>query len=122
MTGKVIPLKNTSIPIMTHEKIEERREQLKTDDRDKFFELKTVRYALFRMQTFLDGGCMPEAEHVAIAKKLEDDVKGLGGMEAFAKRWDIDPLTSRVVQRDRSVWVAHEQKMDQVANKIELMT
>lgn len=67
MTGKVIPLKK-AIPMYTHEKLEELKLQLRTEDRDKFFKLKDIRYALFRMQTFLEGGCMPDKDHAEIAK------------------------------------------------------
>lgn len=104
--------------IVTHESIEKRRQLLRDTDLDAHLALKVRRYALFRVQNFLGGGAMADPEHVAIAQEVEADVAELGGIQEFAKKWDIDPLTGRVVARDRSVWQAHEEFMRRVAPEI----
>lgn len=101
--------------LMKHDTIEERRDQLKATDLDKYNELRAIRYALFRVRTFLEGGSAPEASHMDIAKIFEDQVVSLGGLVMFAERWDIDPLSRVVVERDLSVWDVHEQKMQRIA-------
>ena len=100
---------------MTHEAIELRRENLRNSDTKKHLELKNRRYAMFRMQNFLEGGSAPEAEHVEAYKKIEEDVKPLGGALKFAKKWDFDPATGEIVIRDRSIWKAHEEFMEKAA-------
>lgn len=104
--------------IVTHEKIEERRETLRNTDVDAHLALKARRYALFRVQNFLGGGCIPDPEHIEIAQELEAQTAELGGVLEFAKKWDLDPLTGRVIARDRSVWKAHEQFMQRIAPEI----
>ena len=105
---------------MTHEKLEERREKVRNKDKGKFLTHSQRRYALFRVQNYLLGGASPEPEHLKISKKLEKEVEPLGGILAFAKRWDVDATTGDVVLRDRSVWVAHEQFMDKAAHKLNI--
>jgi hypothetical protein len=100
---------------MTHETLERRREELKLRDVDAFVEFKARRYAMFRIQTFLEGGSAPEAEHMAMGKEVEQQVVSLGGLAGFAKEWDLDALTGKVVARDRSVWDVHEAFMQRVA-------
>lgn len=104
--------------IVTHEKLNERREQLRLADVEAHLALKARRYALFRVQNFLAGGCHCDPDHMAIAQELESEVASLGGIAYFARRWDIDPLTGHVVARDRSVWQAHEEFMQRVAPEI----
>lgn len=101
--------------LMTHETLESRREELKVRDVEAFTAFRARRYAMFRIQTFLEGGSAPEAEHMALGKEVEDDVASLGGLVEFAKRWDLDALTGRVVARDRSVWEVQEALMQRVA-------
>jgi len=104
-----------TVPIITHTKLEERRGLLKAENLEKFFAFKARRYAMFRMQTFLDGGASPEAEHFEIAKELEADSESLGGAKSFAIEWDLDPLTGKVIRRDKSVWKVHEEFMARAA-------
>ncbi len=105
---------------MKHETLVHRREQLKGIDLQRFFAFKKTRYALFRVQNFLEGGSAPEGEHMEIANKLEAEVKPYGGLVEFAKRWDIDPLTDAIVLRDRSIWAAHEQFMQHAATQLNI--
>lgn len=97
---------------VTHKSLEARREKLKEKSLDEFFEFKKKRYALFRMQTFLDGGASPDPEHLEFAKELEKETEELGGVKQFAIIWDLDPLTSKVIIRDKSIWQVHEEYMD----------
>ena len=101
--------------LMKHTTIEERRLQLQGSDLEKYNELRGIRYALFRVKNFLDGGSAPEADHMMIAKEYEEMVVGLGGLAGFADRWDLDPISRVVVERDLSVWDVHEQNMQRVA-------
>lgn len=101
--------------LMTHETLERRREELKVRDVVAFVAFKARRYAMFRIQTFLEGGSAPEAEHMAMGKDIEKEVVSLGGLVEFAKRWDIDALTGNIVARDRSVWDVQEAYMQRVA-------
>lgn len=101
--------------LMKHQKIEERRNELMSRDLDKYHHLRGLRYALFRVKNFLDGGAAPEAEHMQIAKGYEETVVSLGGLKGFADRWDLDPISLVVVERDMSVWEVHEQNMQRIA-------
>ena len=95
-------------PIFKHATLEERRIKLKAESVPKFLKLKARRYAMFRVQNFLEGGAPPDPEHVRLASEVADAVESLGGVQEFAKLWDFDPLTGDVVCRDCSVWDAHE--------------
>lgn len=101
--------------VMTHVKIDERRDKLKEKGLDAFLEFKAKRYALFRVQNFLNGGVMAEKEHLAVAKDLEKEIEPLGGVKQFAITWDLDPLTDKVIKRDMSVWDAHDEFMKRAA-------
>lgn len=107
-----------SLQLMTHETIEARREKLRHESIDKHLALKARRYAFFRMQNFLEGGTVPEAEHAALIKEVEDEIAPLGGVLEFAKSWDFDPLTGKIVRRDRSVWKAHDEFMERAAPEL----
>jgi hypothetical protein len=101
--------------IVTHETIEKRRQLLRETDTEAHLALKERRYALFRVQNFLGGGAMADPDHIAVAQELEAETAELGGVAEFAKKWDIDPLTGRVIARDRSVWQAHQEFMRRAA-------
>lgn len=102
----------------THEDLEESREKLRVSDKDMFLSHKERRYALFRVQNYLNGGSMPEPEHLKYAKDLEEEIEPLGGVLQFAIVWDVDAADGSVVLRDRSVWKAHEQYMEKAARKL----
>lgn len=104
-----------SVQLIKHEKLEKLRDELKAKDFEKFLEYKAVRYALFRVQTFLNGGCAPKAEHMEIAERYEKDIITLGGIKSFAIDWDINPKSGKVIRRDKSVWQAHEEFMRRAA-------
>jgi len=101
--------------LMTHETIEARRAKLRNESTEKHLALKARRYAFFRMQNFLEGGTVPEAEHAATVKEVEAEIAPLGGVLEFAKKWDFDPLTGKIISRDRSVWKAHDEFMERAA-------
>lgn len=107
-----------AIQIITHETLEARRDVLRNNDVEAHLALKVRRYALFRVQNFLGGGSIADPEHIEVAQALEKEVAEFGGIAEFACKWDIDPLTNRVVGRDRSVWQAHEEFMQRVAPAI----
>lgn len=104
--------------LMTHEKLEARRNILRSERPADHLALKNKRYAFFRVQNFLEGGSAPEAEHITAVKAVEDEIVSLGGVNGFAKRWDFDPLTGKVVGRDKSIWDAHEEFMKNAAPEI----
>ena len=99
------------IQLVKHKTLEKLRDELKVKDFEKFLKYKAKRYGLFRVQNFLNGGTVPDPEHMEIAKSYECDVKSLGGVKAFAIEWDIHPKTGKVIRRDKSVWQAHEEFM-----------
>ena len=109
------------ITVLSHAKFVERREKLQVQNREKFLEFKMIRYSLFRVQTFLEGGSAPEGDHMAVGKEYEDKVAGYGGLVGFAKTWDIDPMTFNIVRRDMSVWAAHDKFMDKVAQDLPII-
>jgi len=106
--------------LMKHETLEQRRDELKARNVDDFLAYKAKRYALFRVQTFLNGGSLAEPEHLQVAKDLESEIGSLGGAKQFAIVWDIDPITGSIVERDKSVWQAHDEVMARAA--IQLVT
>lgn len=110
-----------SIQILKHTTLEKQRDELKAKDFEKFLRYKAVRYALFRVQNNINGGALPEAEHIEIAKKYEDKVSELGGVVSFAIEWDISPKSGKVVRRDKSVWQAHEDFMKKAAVNLSMI-
>lgn len=106
--------------LMTHETILERKERLKERSLGEYLALKARRYAFFRMQNFLGGGSAPDVDHIETIKEIEEQVKPLGGFAKFADSWDIDPLTGKIIKRDRSVWVAHEEYMRKAAIPLQM--
>lgn len=108
--------------IMKHGTLLTNRDKLKAQNMEGFVLLKAKRYALFRVQNYLNGGAMAEQEHFAIVKELEDEVKPLGGVKQFAITWDIDPLSDRIIKRDMSVWDAHEKEMEKSAVQLSVVT
>lgn len=109
-----------SIPMVKHDTLEKLRNELKTKDFSKFMTYKEKRYAMFRVQNFLNGGAAPEPEHFEVCSALEDASEELGGAKSFAIEWDIHPKTGKVIRRDKSVWQAHEEYMERAAVPLEM--
>ena len=102
---------------LSHEEIETARSKVRgkagTDKgRSRFKRLKRIRYALFRVQNQIGGGCDAEGAHHRIANKYKDDVADLGGLAGFAKSWDVDPENpTKVIKRGKSIWQAHNEML-----------
>ena len=99
-------------PVFKHATLEERRVKLKGENVPKFLKFKARRYAMFRVQNYIEGGARPDPEHVRMAEEVAEAVESLGGVREFAKAWDFDPLTDDIVRRDCSVWDAHERSVN----------
>jgi hypothetical protein len=79
-----------------------------------------TRYALFRVQTELNGGNKAEPEHHKISRKILK-YEGVGHMLEFAIKWDIGAVAPdfEIVQRLWSIFQEHNQMMNRVAVTIE---
>ena len=110
-----------SVQLIKHDTLERLRDEVKAKDFKKFLVYKAKRYAFFRVQNFLNGGCPPMAEHMEIVEAYEKDIACFGGVKGFAILWDLHPKTSKVIRRDKSVWQAHEEFMQRAAVPLGLM-
>lgn len=101
--------------LMKHDTLILRRDELKARSVQDYLAFKAKRYALFRVQTMLNGGANAEPDHLQIASDLESSITDLGGVKQFAIVWDLDPLTEAVIERDKSVWQAHDEVMSRAS-------
>lgn len=79
-----------------------------------------ARYALFRVQTELEGGNKAEPKYWKIAQKIMK-YEGAGSALEFAKQWDIGAVEPdfEIVQRLWTIYQEHNQMMNRVTVTIQ---
>ncbi|NOQ18064.1 MAG: hypothetical protein GQ507_02335 [Dehalococcoidales bacterium] len=79
-----------------------------------------ARYAMFRVQTELEGGNKAEPEHQQFARKILK-YEGAGQAVDFAKEWDIGRVDPdfEIVQRLWTIYQEHSQMMNRITVTIQ---